>query len=344
MAWLKKITTSRGNGYKLYFRDLKTNRQRSKSIYCDHKTAELIRAEMDVRMARKSFNIDGIELQHIEWKEAVMKYKIRSERIKTAGTIKREKYPLRYFSKYIKNKYLFDITVDDIEGYIHHRLVEKKRSPATVSIEIRVLKTAFNQFIKWGFLKTNPVKGVSVPNQNQIRVRFLRKEEIYALLNVIPVGDFKDLIIAYLHSGARRSELLHPNFAWDNVDFELNRIFLIGKANRGRYISMNNTLKKIMIKRRDLPIGIPFKFKPDFVSHKLAKFYTLAGIKNANVHTLRKTFGSLLIQSGQADIYIVSKLLGHSSIKTTEKYYVDLLDENYHKSVTILDDVLANIG
>ena len=38
-----------------------------------------------------------------------------------------------------------------------------------------------------------------------------------------------------------------------------------------------------------------------------------------------------------ADLYIVSKLLGHSSIKTTERHYVDLLDENYRKSVRGLD-------
>ena len=68
----------------------------------------------------------------------------------------------------------------------------------------------------------------------------------------------------------------------------------------------------------------------------------MAGLKDVNVHALRKTFGSLLIQSGEADLYTVSKLLGHSSIKTTERYYVDLLDENYHKSVKILDTILTD--
>ena len=132
---------------------------------------------------------------------------------------------------------------------------------------------------------------------------------------------------------------MYPNFTWENVDFGLSQIYLFGKGNRGRYISINETLKALLTRRRDLDHNLPFEFKPDFVSHKLAKFYIMAGIKKANVHTLRKTFGSLLIQSGRADLYTVSKLLGHSSIKTTERYYVDLLDENFHKSVRILDDV-----
>ena len=127
----------------------------------------------------------------------------------------------------------------------------------------------------------------------------------------------------------------------ENVNFDLNQIYLIGKGNRGRYIPINETLKRILIRRRDSGNEIPFDFKPDFVSHKLPKFTKMAGIKGGNVHALRKTFGSLLIQSGQSDLYTVSKLLGHSSIKTTERYYVDLLDENYHKSVKILDDILA---
>ena len=88
----------------------------------------------------------------------------------------------------------------------------------------------------------------------------------------------------------------------------------------------------------------PFDVKTDFVSHKLPKFVKFAGIKDVIDHALRKTFGSLLIQSGQADLYTVSKLWGHSSIKTTERYYIDLLDEIYRKSVRILDTILTNIS
>ena len=342
MAWLKPIINKRGKGYRLYYRDPKTGRRRNKTLYCDGKSAELIRAELEARLARKAFGIDFEDVQHIEWNKAVLRYLKRSERTKAPGTVRREMYALRPFSQYIGNPDLVDISIEDIEGYVHYRLNHKKRKPATVSIEIRILKTAFNQFIKWGFLRVNPVKEITLPNQNQIKVRFLRKEEVGALLSIIPAGDFRDLIIAYLHTGARRSELLYPNFTQENIDFELNRIYLFGKANRGRYVPMNETLKTILLRKKDSGNEVPFDFKPDFVSHKVPKFAKLAGLKDVNVHALRKTFGSLLIQSGEADLYTVSKLLGHSSIKTTERYYVDLLDENYHKSVKILDTILTD--
>jgi integrase len=60
------------------------------------------------------------------------------------------------------------------------------------------------------------------------------------------------------------------------------------------------------------------------------------GIKRANLHSLRKTFGSNLLQEG-IDIFMVSKLLGHHSVQTTQKYYVDYLDENYRSAINRLD-------
>ena len=85
---------------------------------------------------------------------------------------------------------------------------------------------------------------------------------------------------------------------------------------------------------------VPFDLKPDHVTHKIKAFLLKAGIENANVHSLRKTFGSTLLQSGLADLYTVSRLLGHSSIRTTEKYYVDLLDKNLREPVQGLDQII----
>ena len=103
---------------------------------------------------------------------------------------------------------------------------------------------------------------------------------------------------------------------------------------------MNSKVKKILSNHLDQGLKNPFNFNLDYVTHRLAHYYKMAGIKNANVHVLRKTFGSLLIQKKLADIYEVSKLLGHSSVKVTETHYVDLLKDNVEKPVERLTEII----
>jgi integrase len=48
------------------------------------------------------------------------------------------------------------------------------------------------------------------------------------------------------------------------------------------------------------------------------------GLKDVRLHDLRRTFGYNLIKQGRP-IYEVSKLLGHSSVTTTERHYAPLM-------------------
>ena len=74
----------------------------------------------------------------------------------------------------------------------------------------------------------------------------------------------------------------------------------------------------------------------DFLSHKFAGYVENAGINlKLNFHSLRHTFASWLVQRG-VSIYEVSKLLGHSEIKTTQ-IYAHLRSENLSNAVELLD-------
>jgi integrase/recombinase XerD len=53
---------------------------------------------------------------------------------------------------------------------------------------------------------------------------------------------------------------------------------------------------------------------------RLRKVYDMAGIPDGHSHRLRDTFSVELLQRG-VSLEVVSKLLGHTSIKTTEKHY-----------------------
>lgn len=69
--------------------------------------------------------------------------------------------------------------------------------------------------------------------------------------------------------------------------------------------------------------GLP---APSWISKPLERWIKAAGItKHITFHTSRHTFATLLISAG-SDLYTVSELLGHTSIKTTQ-IYADVLSE-----------------
>ncbi|MDN3690792.1 site-specific integrase [Chryseobacterium tructae] len=49
--------------------------------------------------------------------------------------------------------------------------------------------------------------------------------------------------------------------------------------------------------------------------------------KNLTHHTARKTFASTVLLSNDIPMEVISKLLGHSKITTTQEYYADVMPE-----------------
>ena len=68
----------------------------------------------------------------------------------------------------------------------------------------------------------------------------------------------------------------------------------------------------------------PWNYSTDYIEKRFRVNLNRLGIKGARFHDLRRTFGYNLIRQGRP-IYEVSKLLGHSSVTTTERHYAPLL-------------------
>jgi len=343
MATMKKVQRKgKKVSYKISFVHPETGKWTSKTIRSSYKDALRIKAGIESDLIYHNLGIANSGNRNHFWFQLKRRYLKYSEKNKSSETVTREKAEFKVFDEFLKKDLpISKINIRMIEIYKEKRMAEV--SPATVSIEMRVLKTTFNQAIKWELLEKNPVKGVKLPKQDIIKVRFLTMAEIHSLTEIIKKDnnhDFLDLVNTYLNTGARRVELLPPHFTWQNVDFVGKKILLHGKGDRKRYIPMNNTLLEILQRRFKLGYKAPFKFTRDFVSHKIAKYYGKVEIVGANLHSLRKTFGSLLLQNKKADIFTVSRLLGHTSVKTTEKYYVDLLQDNLRDSVNGLDGII----
>lgn len=102
-----------------------------------------------------------------------------------------------------------------------------------------------------------------------------------------------------------------------------------GNAYAYTLLPLNMTAVSLLGERRaDDQLVFPRLSSAVNINTKLKKIQTYAGItKNLHFHIARHTYGVMLINNG-VDIYTVSKLLGHSNISTTAKYYANLTDEN----------------
>ena len=63
-----------------------------------------------------------------------------------------------------------------------------------------------------------------------------------------------------------------------------------------------------------------------------------AGLPHYGIHSLRHTFASLLFAAG-VEVKVISKLLGHASVKITYDTYVHLFQEDYQEATKALDEL-----
>ena len=256
---------------------------------------------------------------------------------KKPKTIQREETVFRTLRLFIPNEKIRNISASTIKQYVHYRIDECKVSPSTVNAELRTLKSFFNILIAHNYVQVNPIMSVKFLPIEKTEPQTYSDDEIEKILKQVDDPNYLDLIEMYLHTGARRAELLLPNFTWENVDFEGRMIRLRGKFDKERLVPLDRKAFDILQKRNfRQKLEYPFNFDYDYMYKKIKKYITDAGIKNGTLHGFRRSFGSKLVQSG-VDIYVVSKLLGHSSIKVTEQAYIHLLDSNLKDGVGVLD-------
>ena len=229
-------------------------------------------------------------------------------------------------------------------------MTDRKRegaSNATVNREVASLKSILARAVDWEYLEQNPLHGLKFLKEAPIHESYLTDEEAKRLIAVSPPY-LRDIIIFALATGMRRSEIF--NLRWEDVTlderFSYGSINVVGKGEKRRNLRMNRTVYELMIRKRR-----EGKNKHVFPSPKTGEklvhvdksfkaALNKAGITNFRFHDLRHTAASWMVQGG-ADIYAVQNILGHSHIKTTQRY-AHQSPEYLGNQISILDDFLGN--
>ncbi len=313
--------TFRVNGKKVYESTKTTNKKLAEKIYAKRVT-EITEGKW----------FDNQQAKSIRFEDMVEKYLQEHAKQRDPRTAK---ILLPAFSGYT----LSQITTKRIAEYRVMRL--KNVKPATVYQELALMRRMFNVAIKeWEWLRDNPVSRLSfsVGGRNA-RDRWLTLEEEQRLLSVATNPEWlRNLLIVALHTGMRRGEIL--SLKWQDVDFKRKTIIVVkSKNNEKRTIPMSNTVYGILnsIKVRDIS-GRIFPISGSSLRQAFDKTIVKAALEDFRFHDLRHTFATRLIQN-RVDLYTVKELLGHKTIKMTERYA-----HHYPESLRHGVDVLDKIG
>ena len=337
MASINKIKTSSGARYQVDYYDI--NGRRCRKRFNDLKTAKEFKLSWEHKKSRVRAGLESSLEPNLRFDEMKEVYLVLIDGQKKQKTIQREETVFRTLRLFLPDEKIRNISASTIKQYVHYRIDECKVSPATVNTELRTLKSFFNILIAHNYVQVNPIMSVKLLPVEKKEPQTFSDDEIEKILKEVDDPNYLDLVEMYLHTGARRAELLPANFTWENVDLKGKMIRLRGKFDKERLVPLDKKAFDILHKRKlQQKLEYPFNYDYDYMYKKIKKYITDAGIPDGTLHGLRRTFGSKLVQSG-VDIYIVSKLLGHSSVKVTEQAYIHLLDSNLKDSISMLDGV-----
>ena len=222
---------------------------------------------------------------------------------------------------------------------------------ATINRELAFLSTAVNFANRhWDWNLSNPVTGRKIRNADSSRDRWLNRNEANRLIQSAdsePKAPYlADFIRLALYTGCRRGELL--GLEWSRVDLHRNVIRLQSvhtKSGAPRVIPLCNEARTALIGRQRFRAShcpdAPFVFvnyegcRIGSIKRSFSTACRRAGISDFRIHDLRHTFASWLVTEG-VPLLEVSRLLGHSTVKMTERY-AHLAPDSLESAVSLLD-------
>ncbi|MDD2959551.1 MAG: tyrosine-type recombinase/integrase [Lachnospiraceae bacterium] len=232
---------------------------------------------------------------------------------------------------------------EEIESYITD--LHRKYKQKTVKRKIASIKAFYNYLEEEEILTENPFRKIKVKFKEILQLpRIVPRNEIEKLLNYMysnlhktETGNLGErlrdvaIIEVFFATGARVCEI--SNLRQECMDLESGVLRIMGKGGKERYIQIADsdviTLLKKYYTVNEAEIkkcGYFFvnrqgkRFTEQSMRAMVKKYTVLAGIeRHITPHMFRHSFATFLIEEG-VDISCVQRILGHSSIRTTQIY------------------------
>lgn len=224
----------------------------------------------------------------------------------------------------------------------------KQVSMWTVNNYLRNIKVFYSYLVECKVFKVHPlavVKSFKHSRKPKSDIKDIDFNKVIKCLDLTKFSEYRDYIIIQLllDTGMRIGETL--NLKTENILIDKKAIFIpteINKGRRDRYVFFSTTMQ-IMLRRwmdyKERYFDTEYlvvttrgsNFTVTNFEKNLKSYCIRAGLEeNITCHQIRNNFAKRFLLSG-GDIFILSKILGHSSVTITEQAYLDVTNEDIQK-------------
>lgn len=226
-----------------------------------------------------------------------------------------------------------------IENWLLHGKLERKWSNKTIRLRLQSMSLFLEWCINENLIEENYVSKIPKPKLPNRIPKHLNQDQVSKLFDWVRNYPYEyqferkratGIIYTFVFTGLRKTEL--QNLKMEDVDLETKMLFVrSGKGAKDRIVPIHPRLHEILTDyvkdRKRLRKTCPYFFtalKQDtMMGDKVVKRLFIKLRKKIGFelypHLLRHTFATLMLEGG-CNLYALSKMLGHSDIKTTTIY------------------------
>lgn len=218
-------------------------------------------------------------------------------------------------------------------------------SEASKTLYYDVVSIALNKAVKDGVIPMNPASKIPYndrPQPGKGTKQYLTFEEVKTLISTpCKYDELKRAFLFACFCGLRYSDV--KGLVWEKIHRVTDSLYQIEiqqqKTGETLYLPLSDNAMQWLPVKTELGATSTKVFNLPNSTTTVEKYLGIwakdAGInKHVTFHVARHTNATLMLYFG-ADIYTVSKLLGHTNVRTTQ-VYAKIVDENKRKAVNLI--------
>lgn len=278
-------------------------------------------------------------------------------------TLDKYKMTLRWLRKLIPDLKIKDLTRISYQELLNNYALEHERQ-TTMDFHHQ-LKGSILDAVDEGLLDRDPTRKAIIKGKTPSvkKVKFINQFELHTLLDTLELKNeisWEWMILLIAKTGLRFSEAL----ALTPADFNFSRQSIsVSKTwdykGEGGFLPTKNqsSIRKVQIDWQtviqfsqlikdlpeDKPIFVKGKVYNSTVNGVLERYCKKAEVPVISIHGLRHTHASLLLFAG-VSIASVARRLGHSSMNTTQKTYLHIIQELENRDVDLIMRSLSGLS